>query len=748
MPPAKGAPAEPTQNGGQGQFGRYTLLKKLAAGGMAEVYLAKQTGIERFERMLVIKRILPNLSGDEEFVQMFLNEARIAARFNHANIVQIYDLGEANGTYFIAMEYIHGEDLGRIMRKAWQAGRWIPMPLAVRVVASTCEGLYYAHTKTDEGGAPLNVVHRDISPQNILVSFDGGVKLVDFGIARAASNTSGTKTGTLKGKYAYMSPEQAQGKLVDARTDIFALGLVLYELLTGVRPLKRENDLLTLQAASACEIEPPSKVASVDPNLDPVVMRALAPKREERYQTAREFQLALEDLLMQERLSASSAHLSDFMRELFADRLEEEARSGKPSPSTQSPSHKSMPSIEISSASIEQIEPSEVSERSGPQPTAPNPVPELPEQWEENEPPQPETLPPRAPTPQPSKVKRPTTAAKPIPAAEPRPEPRRPSKAQIEVPPLVDADDDDPEDTSLDAGSEAATIPPVPVQPRRQTGSNKRATSSGSAVKRKTGSELPVARPSSNTGTRPRTSSSSNVASGGMPNAPARRVAGDTARDDSWKDANRSRQQDDAKPKRSFAGTMMGVVVVVGLAVAGFTFKDTIASMLKPVLSAAKSDGTSDSTASGNCTTTLTVDTNVQVHVYVNGELIGDTPIRDYLLPKAGAQRLRLVNDTFALERQVDVTAKECEHVQRREDFATGKVQIKEDGKQNEFDIFIGSAKVGHYPGPPLVLGEGSHELLCRNEPSGLAGKCTVSVKKNGLDFCTVKLHSIGSEDQ
>jgi len=213
-------------------FGNYQLIKKLATGGMAEVWLAKQTGIEGFNRHVVIKRILPHLAEDPEFVQMFLNEARIASRFNHPNIGQIYDLGEKDGQYYIAMEFIHGEDLGRVMRRAWSTGQWVARHIALRIVADACGGLYYAHTRNDDQGRPLKVVHRDISPQNILISFDGAVKVLDFGIAKASDQVSSTKSGAIKGKFAYMAPEQAAGKVLDARSDIFALGLVLYELVT------------------------------------------------------------------------------------------------------------------------------------------------------------------------------------------------------------------------------------------------------------------------------------------------------------------------------------------------------------------------------------------------------------------------------------------------------------------------------------------------------------------------------------
>ncbi len=327
-------------------FGKYQLIKKLATGGMAEVWLARQTGIEGFAKNVVVKRILPHLSEDAEFVDMFGNEARIAARFSHSNIAQVYEFGEANGTYYIAMEYIHGEDLGRVMRKAYNAGGWLPLQMAIRIVASACEGLYYAHTRTNDAGQPLKVVHRDISPQNILVSFDGSVKLVDFGIAKAADQASMTKSGAIKGKFAYMAPEQASGKPLDHRADIFAIGLVLYELVTGQRPLKRESELGTLQAALECNIPAPSEIAEVPAELDSVVMKALAKAADDRYQTARQFQVALEEFLVSQRWVASSVQLSELMETLFADRLEEERRSGNPEPKSDE-SLQGMPAVPV-----------------------------------------------------------------------------------------------------------------------------------------------------------------------------------------------------------------------------------------------------------------------------------------------------------------------------------------------------------------------------------------------------------------
>jgi serine/threonine protein kinase len=324
-------------------FGSYQLIKKLATGGMAEVWLAKKTGIEGFERYLVVKRILPHLAEDPEFVQMFLNEAKIASRFNHPNIAQIYDLGETDGQYFIAMEFIQGEDLGRVMRRAWSTGQWIARHISLRMVADACAGLFYAHTRNDEQGRPLRVVHRDISPQNILISFDGSVKLVDFGIAKAADQVSMTKSGAIKGKFAYMAPEQAAGKPLDARSDIFALGLVLYELVTGVRPLKRDSELATLQAALECKIDPPSMVAEIPGELDDIVMRALAKEPDDRYADAREFQRALEQHLLNSKELATSVEVSELMAALFADRVAEEARLGAPSPSTESSTSNPIP---------------------------------------------------------------------------------------------------------------------------------------------------------------------------------------------------------------------------------------------------------------------------------------------------------------------------------------------------------------------------------------------------------------------
>ncbi len=307
-------------------FGRYELIKKIATGGMAEIFLARQAGIEGFEKLLVLKRILPHLAESEEFVEMFLHEARVAVRLNHPNIVQIYDLGEEGGSYFIAMEYIHGEDARRIWRSCEKAGMTLPIPLACRIAIDAAAGLYYAHNKTDAAGNPLNIIHRDISPQNLLISFEGAVKVVDFGIAKAADQATQTKSGVLKGKYSYMSPEQASGLEIDQRTDQFALGIVLYELLTFQRLFKRSNEIQTLTAVAECDVKPPSTInPNIPPELDAIVMKALSKEREDRFKDLQEFQLALEEWLMSTRQPSSSALLSNFLKSLYADRLAQEA---------------------------------------------------------------------------------------------------------------------------------------------------------------------------------------------------------------------------------------------------------------------------------------------------------------------------------------------------------------------------------------------------------------------------------------
>ncbi|HEX8702371.1 MAG TPA: serine/threonine-protein kinase, partial [Myxococcaceae bacterium] len=310
-------------------YGNYQLVKKLAMGGMAQIYLARRKGPDASSELVVVKRILPHLAENLEFVRMFLDEARIAARLAHPNIVQIHDLGAQDDSFFLAMEYIHGEDLRRMCKRAILHGRPLPVPLACRIIVDACAGLDYAHKKTDPSGKPLDIVHRDVSPQNILVSFDGEVKVVDFGIAKAADQATVTRSGVLKGKYSYMSPEQAAGQRVDCRSDVFALGVVLYEMLTHTRLFKRSTDMQTLSAVAECHVTPPSQVNSrVPAGLDDIVMKALAKDPATRYPDALTMQVALEKWLADHKHAASQADLSVFMRELYAERLAREARAG------------------------------------------------------------------------------------------------------------------------------------------------------------------------------------------------------------------------------------------------------------------------------------------------------------------------------------------------------------------------------------------------------------------------------------
>ncbi|MDP2342644.1 MAG: protein kinase [Deltaproteobacteria bacterium] len=301
---------------------RYEPLKKLATGGMAEIFLAKQSGLEGFEKVVVLKRILSHLASDEEFVSMFLDEARIAAKLSHPNIVQIYDLGKADNTYYIAMEYVSGRNVQHLINKQQGQGGHLPVEHVCRIIAGVCDGLFYAHSRKDYDGKPLNIVHRDISPQNILVSFAGGVKVVDFGIAKASTQLAQTRAGVLKGKYAYMSPEQVRGAKVDHRSDLFAVGLVMYEMLTGMRAFERDTSLKTLKAiVQEKPLNPREANPEIPMDVVKLLSKALEKNPDRRYKTAQEMQLALEDFLEQSPKKSNNVRLSRFLYELFDDEL-------------------------------------------------------------------------------------------------------------------------------------------------------------------------------------------------------------------------------------------------------------------------------------------------------------------------------------------------------------------------------------------------------------------------------------------
>ena len=295
-------------------IGKYRLVKLIAAGGMAEVYLARQAGAAGFEKLVCLKRILPHLARDRQFVEMFLNEARLAAKLDHPNIVSIFDLGEASGSYFIAMEFIDGPSLRAIAKRAQERGELLPIPELVKIVSMAAGGLHYAHELCAPGGKPLCLVHRDISPDNILVHRNGSAKVVDFGIAKAANSSSGTRTGTLKGKVAYMPPEQLRAEPLDRRADIFALGVVLYEMLSGRRPWEGESDVALIGQMMTQDPAPLAKLRPYLPEqLVVIAGKALQKDRAQRYQSCQQMQTELEALLVSMGQTITPARISDFV---------------------------------------------------------------------------------------------------------------------------------------------------------------------------------------------------------------------------------------------------------------------------------------------------------------------------------------------------------------------------------------------------------------------------------------------------
>ena len=310
------------------QLGGYVMLEQIAVGGMAEIYLAKTQGVAGFEKFLCLKVIHPNFADDEQFIEMLIDEAKIAVGLNHVNIAQIFDLGHDGKQYFIAMEYIDGADLFKIMRSLSERDVDVPVDTAVYIAQEICTGLDYAHRKRAEDGSPLGIIHRDISPQNILVSNAGEVKIIDFGIAKAASRSRKTQAGVIKGKYYYMSPEQAWGDTLDSRSDIFSAGIILYEVLTGQMLYLEEDMSKLLDIVRKADIPRPStRRAGIPPELENTVMKALAKRPADRWQTAHEFQVALTSFLY--------GYSPDFTPERLADLLhtaisEEETAKARP----------------------------------------------------------------------------------------------------------------------------------------------------------------------------------------------------------------------------------------------------------------------------------------------------------------------------------------------------------------------------------------------------------------------------------
>ncbi|HEU4734524.1 MAG TPA: protein kinase [Kofleriaceae bacterium] len=305
------------------RIGRYEVISHLATGGMAQIYLARQSGLGSFERHVVLKTILRERATDQRFVTMFLDEARLAATLNHQNVAQVYEVDQADGAYFMAMEYVHGENTRAILETTIRRGWTIPLELAVMIISGAAAGLHHAHERRGKNGQPLNIVHRDVSPANIMVGYDGSVKVLDFGIAKAEERATKTIGGTIKGKYGYMSPEQCKGKPIDRRSDIFALGIVLYELTTLRRAFKGNDDFETMKRIVAGDLVLPTTLVPGFPReLEAIILTALAGDPAARFQSAQELIEALDAFTVRAKLTGSNTAMGRFMLQLFGTKKE------------------------------------------------------------------------------------------------------------------------------------------------------------------------------------------------------------------------------------------------------------------------------------------------------------------------------------------------------------------------------------------------------------------------------------------
>jgi tetratricopeptide (TPR) repeat protein len=309
------------------RFGKYLLLEKLATGGMAQLYRAKIIGIQGFEKLIAIKMILPHLAKEKELVSSFIDEAKLAALLSHQNIVQIYDFGSMEDSYFISMEYLLGKDLRAMAAKSKDKELPLTLEHALYITSRICSGLDYAHKLRDFQGKPLSIIHRDISPQNIFVTYEGDVKLLDFGIAKAASQSTITQYGMIKGKVAYMSPEQAAGKPIDQRSDIFSTGILLYEMVTGARMFVGESTMQILAKVREAEFERAETMAGDLPvKLYAILDRVLAKAPEDRYQTCGEMLADLEECMIELSYRPAGRGLAQYMKELFEEDIAAEAQ--------------------------------------------------------------------------------------------------------------------------------------------------------------------------------------------------------------------------------------------------------------------------------------------------------------------------------------------------------------------------------------------------------------------------------------
>lgn len=305
-------------------FGKYFLLKRIAQGGMGEIYIARQQGPGGFSKVVALKKILPHLTENEEFVQSFLGEAALAAKMGHRNIVTVFDFGldDDSNSYFLTMEYVAGKALNQLLEELNRRNERLPVDLVQDLALQICEGMSYAHNLTDEFGQPLQLVHRDLNPANVLVSYTGDAKVIDWGIAKSELSQVKTEAGMIKGKFVYMSPEQSMAKKLDKRSDVFAAGITLYEMLVGENPFHKPNVVLSLEAIQRHDPAPPS---SIDPNLapfDPIVAKALAKDRDRRYQDCAEMAEDLRHIVTQ----PSGERLGQYLGRLFRSALEEEQK--------------------------------------------------------------------------------------------------------------------------------------------------------------------------------------------------------------------------------------------------------------------------------------------------------------------------------------------------------------------------------------------------------------------------------------
>src|SRR5689334_16353843 len=290
---------------------------------MAHIDLARQTGLGSFERHVVLKTILRERASDHRFVTMFLDEAKLAATLNHQNIAQVYEVDQADGAFYMAMEYVHGENARAILETTLRRGWTIPLELAVMIISGAAAGLHHAHERRGKNGQPLHIVHRDVSPANVMVGYDGSIKVLDFGIAKAEERATKTVGGTIKGKYGYMSPEQCKGKQIDRRSDIFALGICLYELTTLRRAYKGNDDFETMKRIVAGDCVLPSVVVPGYPReLEAIVLTAMANDVNARFQTAQEMIEALDAFAVRAKLTGSNTAMGRFMVQLFGSKKE------------------------------------------------------------------------------------------------------------------------------------------------------------------------------------------------------------------------------------------------------------------------------------------------------------------------------------------------------------------------------------------------------------------------------------------